>query len=176
MYQSHLDFYNFPTLPRWQCYPKPCNSIVPTNHQKFQDGCSPLSNNSQSNFWHFSLMLPRRASPQLWGCEGTRGPVKCHLYEVEGQLFVLSFFCICVYLYFLCFFTLKYSSKKSLSQGPLMPGRLRWYKVESGCNGMGAALEAKLTSKAKGPVPLFCVFADCFPLVIPNTQGEQAMV
>ena len=43
-----------------------------------------------------------------------------------------------------------------------MPGRLRWYKVESGCNGMGAALEAKLTSKAKGPVPLFLRFCISF--------------
>ena len=42
--------------------------------------------------------------------------------------------------------------------------------------GLGAALEAKQTSEAKGPVPLFCVFADCFPLAIPSTQGEQAMV
>ena len=43
-----------------------------------------------------------------------------------------------------------------------MPGRLRWYNVESGCNGMGAALEAKLTSKAKGPVPLFLRFCISF--------------
>ena len=67
-----------------------------------------------------------------------------------------------MFLYFLCFLTLKYSFKKSLSQGPLMPGRVRWYKVESGCNGLGAALEAKLTSKAKGPVPLFLRFRRLF--------------
>ena len=79
LYQSHLKFYHFPTLPRKQFFPKPCNSIVPPNHHQFQDGRSPLSNNSQSNCLHFSPMVPRRASPQLWGCAGTRGPVIDHL-------------------------------------------------------------------------------------------------
>ena len=154
---------------------------MPPNHHQFQDSCSPLllSNNSLSDLWHFRPWFQEDPLHSYGGAKAHEDLLKVTWMRL-GVIFLSSplfaFVCSCI---FLCFFTLKYSSKKSLSQGPLMPGRVRWYKVESGCNGLawpGCSLEAKLTSKAKGPVPLFCVFADCFPVVVPNIQGEQALV